>query len=310
MKEISLIKLHFVFLIPALIGIWLLLMLQNAQAAALETLHAALPNRVTEWTAEPKDHIYDRQTIFSYIDGAGEVYRAYNMQKCLSRRYTAANGPAIVLDVFDMGSSEDAYGVFTHDREGEVLNIGQGAVYRPGWLSFWKDRFFVSIYMEEERTDAEAAVRALGRRIASLIPQEGPKPDILLKLPQEGLKHKTVRYLHHYLVLNYHFYVSDDNILNLGPDTEAVLAEYHREKERALLLVVSYPNANAAADAREGFLKHYLPDADPTGMALQENGKWSGAAANGELVAVTFDADSRSYAQHLLERVLEIPPHR
>jgi hypothetical protein len=308
MKEVSVIKVIFVFLTISLVSSWALLIAQNAYAGALETLHAALPEIVKGWAAEPEDRIYDSQTIFSYIDGAGEVYRAYNMRKCLSRRYRTPNGPAIVLDVFDMGTSEDAYGVFTHDRDGEAMNLGQGALYRPGWLSFWKDRFFVSIYMEEERIDAETAVRELGRIIASLITEEGPKPDILLKLPLEGLQQKSVRYLHHYIVLNYHFYVSDENILNIGPDTNAVLAEYQQKGERAQLLLVSYKNGRKSADALARFFRHYLPDADSTGMVMQENGKWSGAAKKGELLVAIFEADSRSYAEHLLSRVAEIPP--
>jgi len=50
-----------------------------------------------------------------------------------------------------MGTSEDAFGVFTHDTDGDRIDIGQEARYRPGWLSFWQNRFYVSIYLEKER---------------------------------------------------------------------------------------------------------------------------------------------------------------
>jgi hypothetical protein len=70
------------------------------------------------------------------------------MRQCLSRRYAASQRPAIVLDVFDMGTSQDAYGVFTHDPAGEAVALGQDGRLRPGWANFWKDRFFVSIYAD------------------------------------------------------------------------------------------------------------------------------------------------------------------
>jgi hypothetical protein len=308
MKEVPLIKLVFVCVTMSVIGGWPFLVVKSAFAGALDALHANLPARVQDWTAEPEDRIYDDKTIFSYIDGAGEVYRAYNMRRCLSRRYSISNGPAIVLDIFDMGTSEDAYGVFTHDQDGEELDLGQGALYRPGWLSFWKDRFFISIYMEEERVDAEIAVRELGRIVASLITKEGNKPNILLKLPQEGLQQKSIRYLHHFVVLNYHFYVSDENILNIGPDTNAVLAEYQRGQDRATLLLVAYKNEMKSAEALARFFRYYLPEAGSAGMVLQENGKWSGAAAKGELLVAIFEADSRSFARDLLKGATGIPP--
>ena len=146
MKGVLLTKVLFFFLIALLIGGWALLMIQKSYADSLDVLHAALPNQIKGWIAEPEDRFFDDETIFDYIDGAGEVYRAYNMRKCLSRRYTTPKGPPISLDIFEMASSEDAFGVFTHDQDGEALDVGQGALYRSGWLSFWKDRFFVSIY--------------------------------------------------------------------------------------------------------------------------------------------------------------------
>jgi hypothetical protein len=288
---------------------WLFTMIGKTYAGPLDALHAVLPEKIQEWKAvKEEDRSFDPVTIFDYIDGAGEVYRAYNMQKCISRRYTTLNGPPIVLDIFDMGSSEDAFGVFTHDQDGEALDIGQGALYRPGWLSFWKDRFFVSIYAEEETAAAEKTVSDLGRVVASLIQGQGPKPRILLNLPQEGLQPRSTRFLHHYVILNYHFYLADKNILNLGPQTDAVLARYLLSQEDARLLLVHYPTKGKAAEAHTSFLTHYIPDADPTGVAKLESGKWSAADVKGTLLAVVLESDTRKLAVSLLKRVMTISP--
>jgi hypothetical protein len=280
-----------------------LLMDQRSFAATFDVLHAGLAKRIKAWTAVPEDRFFDDQTIFDYIDGAGEVYRAYNMELCLSRRYTAPGQPDIVLDIFDMGSSADAFGVFTHDRDGEELPIGQGALYRPGWLSFWKDRFFISIYAQEETKPAERAVRALGAKVADLIPSQGTLPPIISTLPRDGLVPKSVRYLHHPVVLNYHYYVSSENILHIGPRTEAVLAEYQRGEGRALLLLVSYPNASEAQEAHARYFRHFLPDAGQDGYAVMENEKWSTATRRNDMLAVLLESDSRQLAEDLLAEV-------
>ncbi len=280
-----------------------LLMNQRSFAASLDTVHAALPDRIEAWTAVPEDRFFDEQSIFDYIDGAGEVYRAYNMRRCLSRRYSASGQPDIVLDIFEMGSAADAFGVFTHDRDGDEARIGQGALYRPGWLSFWKDRFFVSIYAHEESEAAERALKALGARVADLIPSQGAWPAIISRLPTGGLVGGRVRYLHHPVVLNYHYYISDENILHLGSRTEAVLAEYQRGAGRALLLLVRYTNASEAQEASAGFFRHVLPDADQDGFALLENEKWSAATCRGALLAIVLESDSRHLAEELLGEI-------
>jgi hypothetical protein len=276
-------------------------MTKNSHAVTLDTLHAGLPKQVLAWSAAADDRIYNSETIFEYIDGGAEVYKAYNMRSCLSRRYTSPNGPTIVLDIFDMGSSGDAYGVFTHDPAGDAVNLGQDGRLRPGWLNFWKDRFFVSIFTEEETASAIQAVKALGEMIDSLISTRGARPEILRLLAPEGLKSESVRYLHHPIILNYHYYISDGNLLHLSPKTDAVLASYQHQAEKALILLVSYPEPDAAASAYASFLKHYLSDADKTGMAMLENNKWCAAKVKDRLLTIVLEADSRQFADKLLK---------
>ncbi len=282
-------------------------MTPTAAADSLTKLQARLPQQINGWKADPEDHIFDTTTIFSYINGAAEIYKAYNMRQCLARRYSTPGGPAIVIDIFEMGSSEDAYGVFTHDLDGEVIDVGQDARLRPGWLSFWKHRFFVSIYMEEETTAAQKTVRELGRRVAGQIPATGTKPRILSLLPPEGLASQTIRYMHHPTVLNYHFYIADENILNISHRTDALLASYHRGGQKATLLLVLYPNREIALKSLSSFLKHYLPEADKTGAVLLENGKWSAVQLKERLLVVVLESQSRKFAENLLKTVSQNP---
>jgi hypothetical protein len=278
-------------------------MAPNSHAFTLEELRSGLPAQIMAWSNETEDQIYTPQTIFGYINGGAEVYKAYNMRRCLSRRYTIPRGPAIVLDVFDMGTSEDAYGVFTHDPAGDVIELGQDGRLRPGWANFWKDRFFVSIYSEEETAAAQKAVRTLAEKVDLLIATRGARPKIINRLPPEGLQALSIRYLHHPVILNYHYYLSDENLLNLSSRTEAVLAGYQRDNGQALILLVSYPETNAAARAYVKFNRHYLADADKNGMALLENQKWSASKIKGRLLVIVLEADSRLLAESLLQTV-------
>ena len=293
------------FLTSFLIGLSMPCIIQKSYADSFKMLHEALPEYIDRWAAEPRDRIFDDKTIFDYINGTGEVYRAYNMLKCLSRRYINPNGPPIVLDIFHMGSSEDAFGVFTHNQDGEVIQIGQGGLYQHGWLRFWKDRFFVSIYAEEETAVAQRSVKGLGKAVASLITVQGSKPGILKLLPLEGLQPRSLRYLHNHVVLNYHFYLSNENILSLGPNTDAVLAEYQRDEDFARLLLVLYPNKRESTKSYTCLLRHYLPEANAKGeVVLLENGKWSGVIVKGKLLAAIFDAHSRGLAEELLKETI------
>jgi hypothetical protein len=292
-----------IYLYCTITGIIALMMTSSANADSFRALQESLPKKVNGWKASTEDHIYNEKSIFGYINGAAEVYRAYNMKQCLARRYSIEKGPAIVLDIFDMGLPQDAFGVFTHDTDGNAVAVGQEGRYRPGWLSFWKHRYFISIYMEEETKEAEKAVMELGRNIASKISESGNKPKLLLKLPIDGLQAQSIRYLHHPIILNYHYYISDENILNISPHTEAVLASYQMGDHEAQLLIVKYSDNKTAKDANRDFYKNYLPDADTNGTARLEDGKWAGALQKGEMLIIVLEADTREAAHHLLTSI-------
>jgi hypothetical protein len=265
-------------------------------------LASYIPVTVGPWLSEA-DQVFDAETIFGYIDGAGEVYRSYNMRLLVARRFHKDGRPDIVVDAFDMGAPGDAYGVFTHDLEGEDAAIGQGSVYKAGLLSFWKDRYFLSVYAEEETPETRAAVLELGRLIAGAIPGRGALPGLLGLLPDGGLERGPIRYFHTHPILNYHLFVADENILLLGRETNAVLAEYGGRGARSHLLIVSYEDAGAAARAEGSFSRAYMPDAAGKGTVRTENGKWTASRVFGRHVAVVFDAASAEEASGRLGTV-------
>lgn len=267
-------------------------------------LEDLLPHEVYGWEAKGKDELYDPQTIFDYIDGAGEVYRSYNFTLLLARRYSKENQPDIVGDVFEMSSSQDAYGVFTHDLEGEDAGIGRGSTYKGGLLSFWKDRFFVSLYAEEETEETRKALYLLGEKVASSIRSEGQMPDIVALLPRDDLVEKSVHYFHNHLILNYHFYVSDENILLLDQETEAVLGTYREKNEKSHLLVVRYLEEAKASQAFRSFTSAYMPDAKEAGLVQTEDMKWTASQVKRNFVIVVFNAPSVPFARDMVGKVI------
>jgi hypothetical protein len=274
-------------------------------------LASYIPFSAGPWLPEA-DRVFDAATIFDYIDGAGEVYRAYNMKLLVARRFHKDGRPDIVVDAFDMGSSEDAYGVFTHDLEGEEAGIGQGSVYKAGLLSFWKDRYFLSVYAEEETPETKAIVLDLGRSIAGAVPREGRRPWLLRILPREGLDSGRVRFFRSFAILNYHFFIADSDILAFDRASAAVLAPYGGRDDRSRLLVVEYRQVGTAAWAAGAFRKAYLPDA-PGNPARTKNGRWTAFRAVAWYLAVVIDASSAKEAIARLdavERLLTSSPER
>jgi hypothetical protein len=270
-----------------------------------DVLAGLLPESGNGWVAKESDQIYDPETIFDYIDGAGEVYRSYNFKLLLARHFEKAGAPGIFIDLFDMGSSKDAFGVFTHDPEGEETGVGQSSAYKGGLLSFWKGRYFVSIYTEQETPETKNAVINFGRTVDAAIKDEGKLPGILDYLPEENLIRKNMHYFHTHLILNYHFFVADKNILLLDQETDAVLASYMKDEDMSRVLIIRYQDIEKASQAYSSFTKTYMPDAKKPGWIQTENKKWTAASIQEKILICLFDMPDESYTAKILGLIVK-----
>lgn len=259
-----------------------------------------LPAEVEGWKAAGQDRLYTAETLYRYIDGGAEVYRAFDVQRVFARRYVKPGSPDILADVFEMASPGDAFGVYHHNlRKGQDVGVGQESEYLAGSLAFWKGRYFVSIMPFEETPSVARTVRTLATVIDRTIRESGSPPDLVCLLPQSNRIAGSLRYFHTHTSLNAYYFLADSNILELNMETEGVLARYQAEERShaathsLLLMVVRYPSSERAHGAYVSFREAYLPDADAEGIALTENGRWAGAVVKGRHLIIGLDAYSR-----------------
>ncbi|MCL6473514.1 MAG: hypothetical protein K6U75_00475 [Firmicutes bacterium] len=285
-----------------LLGCVITLMMANVQGQPSD-LPFPVPREANGWQWNGKSDTYDSQTIFDYIDGIGEIYRAYNMRRVWACRYEKADSPTLTLDIFDMGTAEDAFGIFSFERDGEDAGIGQGSDYAGRMLRFWKDRYFVVITAQEESNEVRNAILQLGRQLAAAIPRTGKPPELLQFLPAEGLQRERILFFRHPMIMNRHFFVAEKDILNLSPKTEGVLATYLSGKAQVRLMLVRYPAEADAVRARDTFSQAYLREGRQKGAVQTENKKWTAARRQGRTVAIVFDAPSQKQAQQMLQSI-------
>jgi hypothetical protein len=270
-------------------------------------LRQALPAELSGWTRGREDQAFARDDIFDYLDGGGEIYLGYDFQFVFVREYVRPDAPSIVVEIYQMSSSPDAYGVFTNDTDGDEIDLGQGAIYAAGLLRFWKDTIFVRIMADRETPEAKAAVMELGARVATAIPKIGEKPQMIRLLPVEGLRPKSLCYFHTLISLNAHLYLANVNILNLTPETRAALARYDRDGSTARLLLVEYPSAERAQDAARRFtelflLERYQPNWKVPPKRL-EDGNFAGLQRKGRYLIIVIEAGERSVLDWLIKTV-------
>jgi hypothetical protein len=279
-------------------------------------LSRLLPDEIAGWKPSGGDRAFTRETIFEYMDGAGETYLGYGFRRLLVREYVDPAGTLLVAEIYDMAAAPDAYGIFSNDPDGDVVQVGREAIYGGGLLRFWKGPYFVRLLAEKETGETRSVLIGLGLRIAAAIPEGGSKPALLACLPQERLEKKSIRYFHKQVSLNAHYYLADENVLQLDERTEAVLARYREGWGKAMLLICRY---RTPADARRAYLKfsraYFSVAIDPnagTTIEMIENGDFAGARIAGACLILVFEGPDRKSCDSLLRsaesRIQEVFP--
>lgn len=271
----------------------------TAMPDSVSAFDKILPETIDGWKRSGPPDTYAAETLSTYIDGGAELYISYGFKAALALKYADAAENEITVDIFDQGTSHDAFGVFAHTRETIAAEVGQGSEYAAGLLTFWKDRYYVSILAYPETPTKKDLVYRLARMIAGAIPAEGPLPPILDLLPADGLVAESVHYFHHYIWLNSFHFVADDNVLDIAADTPAVLAKYKRGDRGFSLLFIRYPAAARAEAAAARFRDKVLGGA-ADGLAPRDDG-WTGIRSGGGVVRIVFGAPDAAAARSVLD---------
>lgn len=257
------------------------------------------PEEVNGWKWDGVKKQYNKSNLFDFMDGAAELYLAYNFKELTTTRFEKTGRSSLQAEIYSMASPEDAFGIFSFERQDPDAGVGQGSEFGGGLLRFWKGSYFISIFGEGEGRDVDEAVLQLGRQIASSIKETGKKPELLRYLPDPTPS--EVRFVRSHILLNQRFFISHRNILQLTSDVKAVIAPYSLEKGRAYLLLVQYPSEARATSAFKTFESAYMPRAPEKGLLMTKDGRWTRAQRYRDFIVIAFTAPSRDDAENLVK---------
>jgi hypothetical protein len=262
------------------------------------------PEKLGDWVRSSSVRQVNAGNIFDYMDGAGELYLAYSFVGLEVWVYRTPEKPEILLEIYELRDAEDAYGVLSFDLNGSEVGVGHKSVYAAGLLRFWQGVYFVRILSEAETPAAKAAVLDLGDSVASQLPPQRVMPELVTRLPQAGLLPETVHYFHKKICLDYFYYLADDNILNLGEETDAVLADYESSFGPAKLLVLKYANETSSEQAWKQFHRVYLTQEPPADAGIHatkiEDEQWVCSRREGRFLFLVFEGKRREGCEELL----------
>lgn len=137
------------------------------------------------WTQAGQPRYYTSDNLFEYMDGNSEGYFSYNFQD-MHGVTCQQGGATFVIDVSDMGDSDNAYGWFsaTRDPKQPEYAVGMGGQIVPRRLVFAKGKYYVEIAANPEG-DYTAPLKQWAAALDKLVPGTTAPPSALAWFPTE-----------------------------------------------------------------------------------------------------------------------------
>jgi hypothetical protein len=159
---------------------------------------AALVPRVAAWSRTEAARSFFPESLFEYIDGAAESYLSYDFRELLvvdlEKKGTEAT---LTLEIYDMGSPVNAFGIFGAERypENKAVAIGELGYLEGESLNFMAGRFYVKMLGFGLGEETGSILAGVGAQVAAAVKVKGPLPAFVLAFPKENLVAQSEKFV-------------------------------------------------------------------------------------------------------------------
>jgi len=170
-----------------------------ASGVAADVKPQALPasGAVSGWSLQGVARSFTPRDLWEYIDGEADLFVGYGFRGLETGQYARDTNAkrGITLDVYDMGTPLNAYGIYANERGdgGTSISVGAAGYVAGDLIAFWKGGYYVKIAMMDSR-DARAA-RALAQATAARLRGVTRLPAEFNRLPRQGRVAGSERYV-------------------------------------------------------------------------------------------------------------------
>lgn len=199
--------------------------------------------QIDGWTLTVTRTVYTRDNLWDLIDGAADLFLAYEFVDLTIGEYTQAHGTAVRVEVYRHASMEDAFGMYAAERQSDYsfISIGTQGYAEEGILNFLAGEFYVKLNTQGAGVEGSRALTQIAGRMARHLDRRSAWPEGLRLLPPQDRLPNTEGFVRRDFL----------GYARLGP---AFTARYRGTPE-VMMFVIAETTATAAKQTGEGLLK-------------------------------------------------------
>lgn len=203
----------------------------------LTSLNAADFPDIKGWKRVSEAKTYNPGNLWEYINGAADQFLAYDFQ-LLRLCELSSKGLTVTVNIYDMGTRLNAFGIYDSERpdESKKMAIGAEAVILPPYQCLLlKDTYYVKVDVYEGKI-TESVGKDLLKSIAEALSGAEEYPEELERLPSEGKVAGSEGYIR-------------EGYLGMADLRNCVYAKYLEKKKQEYQVFLMIPEPSKSKEA-------------------------------------------------------------
>jgi hypothetical protein len=145
--------------------------------------------QVEGWKCAQDETVYNPNNLFDAIDGAADLYLEYDFVDLHIARYTRGD-LEIKAELYKLGSTVDAFGIFSQERypDYHFIEIGVQGYAEKGALNFLSGIYYVKISTIEEGASAQEGMLLIAKAVEKHLHQVRTLPATIAFFPARNKK--------------------------------------------------------------------------------------------------------------------------
>jgi hypothetical protein len=150
---------------------------------------------VTGWKQSGEVQTFDPKTLYEYINGAADLYLAYDFEKLQIEEYQNEKKASVTIEVYRHKTPNDAFGIYSQERlpESSYLDVGTQGYSDKEVLNFFTGRYYVKITGYKIESGEQEAMLSFAKKVAENLGGKGAFPSALASFPAEGKMINAIR---------------------------------------------------------------------------------------------------------------------
>ncbi len=140
------------------------------------------------WKLSPDELAYTPDNLWELINGAAELYLAYDFRDLHLATYSSGNGREIRVELYRHSTPENTYGIYTAERmpDYHFIEMGVQGYTAPGILHFFSGLYYVKVLSVGSAEAGEEDLMSIAGRVSTAIGPPGSWPEETGLFPEAG----------------------------------------------------------------------------------------------------------------------------